>query len=190
MIIPQELKKEYEDKKIVLKEYLRRLYNLTLYFKRRAEKDVTGAFSRTFFEDIIKIEHARVVRNPKLKKSLMMLDVDFFKKYNDTHGHRAGDELLKSLAELMIKELRTSDIVCRYGGEEFVAILSGSSGSQGMIAAKRLREKVKKNLKVTVSIGICEDSPKYSIEGLIKKTDSALYEAKNTGRNREKLYEK
>lgn len=190
MITPLELKKEFENKKIALREYLRRIYNLALYFKRRADKDITGAFSRQFFEDIIKIEHARVVRNPNSKMSLAIIDIDFFKKYNDTYGHRAGDELLKNLADLMKKEFRTSDIVCRYGGEEFVAILSGSDGSQAMVAAKRVREKIKKKLKITVSIGICQDSAKFSIEQLIKNADFSLYRAKKQGRNREQLFTK
>ena len=188
MISPQELKRQYQEKKIKLKEYLRRIYNLALFYKRRADKDVTGAFSRVFFEDIIKIEHAQITRSPNLLVTLMILDVDFFKQYNDRYGHRAGDELLQNLVSLLKKRLRKGDVVCRYGGEEFAVILSGTDSKGAAGLSHHLRGEIKKKLKVTISIGICQDSKEISIEKLIKNADSALYQAKEAGRNREVIF--
>ncbi|HLC38506.1 MAG TPA: GGDEF domain-containing protein, partial [Patescibacteria group bacterium] len=181
-------KKQYLAKKIKLQEYLGKLYNLAIFYKRRADKDVTGAFSRTFLEDIIKIEHAQVSRNPNQFMCLMLIDIDYFKKYNDTFGHRAGDDLLNNLVALLKKHSRKSDIICRYGGEEFAVILTNTNDEIALKISKRWRKLIKDNLKITISAGICQDMEKYSIEDLIKNADSALYQAKESGRNREVIF--
>jgi diguanylate cyclase (GGDEF)-like protein len=127
--------------------------------------------------------------------SILMIDIDHFKAYNDSMGHLAGDECLKKVAETMRTQLRDTDFIARYGGEEFVVLLPRSDRETTMIIAERLRESVisqgieyrKENSRrtVTISIGAVVARPKLmrNQERLVKLADEALYEAKNRGRN-------
>jgi diguanylate cyclase (GGDEF)-like protein len=116
--------------------------------------------------------------------SLLMLDIDYFKKYNDTHGHQGGDRLLADLARLFIEEMRNADWVFRYGGEEFL-ILCPNTGMEGAVeAAERLRAAVEARGGVTVSIGVVAYLAQEQQESLIGRADAALYRAKQNGRNR------
>ena len=125
--------------------------------------------------------------------TLLMLDIDHFKRVNDTFGHDAGDEVLKSLVTESLVLLRGSDIFCRLGGEEFAAILTHTAPEQGVLAGERLR-KALKALEVstangpvgfTVSIGVASlAQADLTLEQIMKKADDALYEAKNQGRDR------
>lgn len=152
---------------------------------------------RTFYE-LLKDEFARTQRfNRPL--SLLMLDIDHFKRVNDTHGHDAGDIILKDLSDLLVKQMRAIDRVCRYGGEEFTVILPEADTAVAMQIAERLRAEVErqlfdigggKTIGITLTIGVVTypqhmDSP----EGIIKAADVALYAAKRAGRNRVYLYE-
>lgn len=155
------------------------------YFVDLSVRDgLTGLFNRRYFNELINLEFNRIRRNPAAL-SLLMLDIDNFKNYNDTQGHPAGDELLKNAAKVFNNSVRAVDIVCRYGGEEFIIILPQTDKRSAQIIAERLRVQVVLYLPTTVSIGIAtspEDAQ--DIEQLIQKADSALYQAKKTGKNK------
>ena len=124
---------------------------------------------------------------------LMMLDVDHFKQFNDTYGHQKGDDVLRTVAKVMQGSLRPSDMVGRYGGEEFIVLLPGSSMSAAKIVAERLRQGVEVQklehegvplAPVTISIGVAQWDGGQKLEELIAQADAALYQAKEQGRNR------
>jgi diguanylate cyclase (GGDEF)-like protein len=145
---------------------------------------LTGLFNRRYFNELIVVEVNRLKRSPA-SVSLLMLDIDNFKNYNDAQGHPAGDVLLKDAAKVFKNSVRPSDVVCRYGGEEFIIILSQTDKMAAKIVAERLRVQVELYLPTTVSIGIAsipEDAQEVS--ALIEKADSALYQAKKSGKNK------
>lgn len=164
-----------------------KIYEETLL---RSHKDsLTNLWNHGYFqykldEELLKVGTQGVML------SLMLVDIDEFKKYNDTYGHQIGDLALKQIAELIIKNSRGTDIACRYGGEEFVIIMLNTSKKDAVVNAERLRQAVEKYIfapshRLTISIGIAS-SPQDSLEkeGLIKKSDLCLYKAKQEGRNR------
>ena len=126
----------------------------------------------------------------------MMIDIDFFKGVNDTHGHAAGDEVLRTVASIIKQALRESDIPARYGGEEFAVLLPYTHIEEAKIVGERLRKAVEealiainqntedeKQIKVTISMGIAEFDSQETGEALFERADKALYEAKTNGRN-------
>ncbi|TFG36705.1 MAG: diguanylate cyclase [Nitrospirales bacterium] len=117
--------------------------------------------------------------------SIIMLDIDYFKKYNDTYGHVEGDRLLVAIANILLKELRSPDYIFRYGGEEFLIMLPEIELKNANIVAERLRKTVASKLTVTISLGVssCRQSMQTK-EDLINNADTALYQAKQNGRNR------
>ncbi|HIB4764681.1 TPA: GGDEF domain-containing protein [Klebsiella pneumoniae] len=130
----------------------------------------------------------------KTPLALMMIDVDYFKRYNDRYGHQAGDECLSSVAQVLKMAVRAEgDLVARYGGEEFVVVLPGVSLAHATAIAERIQQKIREAglphaasavaSEVTVSIGIVASDGTVPIEMLIARADSALYQAKNKGRN-------
>ncbi|HIE9679226.1 TPA: GGDEF domain-containing protein [Klebsiella pneumoniae] len=130
----------------------------------------------------------------KTPLALMMIDVDYFKRYNDRYGHQAGDECLSSVAQVLKMAVRAEgDLVARYGGEEFVVVLTGVSLAHATAIAERIQQKIREAglphaasavaSEVTVSIGIVASDGTVPIETLIARADSALYQAKNKGRN-------
>ena len=122
----------------------------------------------------------------------MMIDIDFFKKVNDTYGHASGDIVLRTVAQIIKEHLRESDIPSRYGGEEFAILLPYTHIEEAQIVGERLRKAVeetpvcldKMNINVTISMGLAELDSNESGEELFKRADKALYEAKESGRNR------
>jgi diguanylate cyclase (GGDEF)-like protein len=126
--------------------------------------------------------------------SLLMVDLDHFKSVNDSHGHPAGDRVLQKVAEAMDSQLRASDTLYRYGGEEFVILLPETDRSGALTVAESIRRKVadtvivvdgNQTITITVSIGVaCFPQDTENQEGLLKKADQAVYAAKNNGRNR------
>lgn len=154
---------------------------------------LTGLFNLRHFKDLLDAELTRTARY-KRTLCLIMLDVDNFKMYNDTHGHPAGDEVLKTLADIINNRLRDVDVSARYGGEEFVILLPETDHKSGKIVADDIRIQMENypfegrdsqpKGKVTVSLGIAE-FPADGSDGasLIKMADKALYQAKNSGRN-------
>ena len=153
---------------------------------------LTGISNRRHLMETMKNEARRSHRSRK-SFAILMVDVDHFKKFNDTHGHIAGDEALKAVAEILQTGTREVDHVARFGGEEFLVVLSDTDIAGAAVAAERIRERLakrsvavgKRSVKLTVSTGVAEfpidgDSP----EALIVSADAALYEAKRSGRNR------
>ncbi len=124
--------------------------------------------------------------------SLIMLDIDGFKKINDVYGHLAGDLVLQSIAQALSKTVREMDVVCRYGGDEFVVICPGSRLHEAKCAAERLRTSVGSRsvtlaegiVQVTASLGVAEVTSTEISEGLIRRADEAMYAAKREGSNR------
>jgi diguanylate cyclase (GGDEF)-like protein/PAS domain S-box-containing protein len=117
--------------------------------------------------------------------SVLMADIDFFKRYNDAYGHAAGDELLVSFARVLSDQVRVIDFVSRYGGEEFLVILPGTELFEACIVAERIRKQVEEMLGITVSLGAAAFTQETkNKEELIIRADGALYRAKQNGRNR------
>jgi diguanylate cyclase (GGDEF)-like protein len=126
--------------------------------------------------------------------SVMMLDVDEFKSYNDRYGHPAGDAALKIVAGVLKDILRGADVAARYGGEEFAILLPQTTSTEAAAIAERLRQRVEHTefpkRKVTISIGIASCSNEIDTpEDIIGAADHALYEAKNHGRNNVQIYD-
>jgi diguanylate cyclase (GGDEF)-like protein/PAS domain S-box-containing protein len=156
--------------------------------------DLTGIYNHRFFIEQLTMEVLRQARYPA-PLTLLMIDIDYFKHYNDNNGHLAGDQALKAIALLIQRGVRQTDIVARYGGEEFSAILI-NTGKQGAFEiAERVRKKVadtrfpneqaQPNKDLTVSIGVGAFSPPIAtLTDLIRDADNALYRAKRAGRNR------
>jgi diguanylate cyclase (GGDEF)-like protein/PAS domain S-box-containing protein len=149
---------------------------------------LTGLFNRRHLDSSLAQEVERAKRNP-LNLSIMMFDIDHFKKFNDTHGHDQGDRVLKAVADCMRLAVRNIDIPCRYGGEEFLIIMPETDQPGGAILAERLRKRIEDmvvdGLKVTVSIGVAGivETGVESAPDLVQAADEALYRAKKGGRN-------
>jgi len=153
---------------------------------------LTGLNNRRQFEVRLKQEYELAIRQ-KSNLCAIMLDIDFFKSINDTHGHAIGDKVLKTMANIIKKQLREYDIASRYGGEEFCILLPQTKIEEASIVAQRLRAAVEstqinidedKNINITISIGLSQLREKDKAEDLYKRADKALYDAKNRGRNR------
>jgi diguanylate cyclase len=157
---------------------------------------LTGLLNRRAWENSMLSEFRRFPRSGQ-KSSLVMFDIDHFKKVNDTYGHQAGDEVIRIVSALLQENKREVDIAGRYGGEEFCIVLIGSDNQGGMLFAERLREAVEATeviyedllIKFTISLGISEinDSLKSHTEWL-EQADKALYQSKEGGRNRSTLF--
>lgn len=151
---------------------------------------LTGIHNRRWLETLLVRLKGRKLEDIA-PLSVIMLDVDHFKKFNDDHGHQIGDEVLKMVAKSTQSSLRPNDMVARYGGEEFVIVLPHTNLKHGKMVAERLRESVenayletgKGSINVTVSLGISEWQPGVNLETLIQHADEALYRAKDAGRN-------
>jgi diguanylate cyclase (GGDEF)-like protein/PAS domain S-box-containing protein len=156
--------------------------------------DLTGIYNHRFFIQQLTLEVERQKRYPT-PLSLLMIDIDYFKNYNDANGHLAGDQALKAVSILIQRGVRQSDIVARYGGEEFSAILINAGREKALEIAERVRRNVadtrfpnegaQPNKRLTVSVGIATFSSSIStLTDLIREADHALYRAKRRGRNR------
>lgn len=153
---------------------------------------LTGACTRTTFEERLgqELDRYRRYRHPF---SVIMFDVDHFKRINDTYGHPIGDRCLREIIERVKPLLRRSDMVARYGGEEFIVILPETEKQQGASAAEKLRSAIEatefmvqgQRFPVTISFGVTEANPLDSEpENIVQRADRALYQAKEAGRNR------
>jgi diguanylate cyclase (GGDEF)-like protein len=172
-----------------------------LALERLATLDgLTGIANRRCFDQSLRneLEHASRDGYPL---SLLLVDIDHFKRYNDTYGHPAGDECLKRVAEVLSSQVRTYDLAARYGGEEFVVILPHQTLHGAAAVAERIRHAVEQSVSVepmmrgesvTVSIGVAAWLPAdvMSPELLVAQADAALYLAKDGGRNRIVLHER
>lgn len=180
-----------------LRESQKRLAETNLELLRLVNVDsLTGLANRRHFDESLHIEWKRAARN-HLPLSVMMLDIDYFKLYNDTYGHLKGDEILRKVAEIVQKSvMRPSDQASRYGGEEFVVILPETAANGAYLLAEEIRKNVEalniphEGSKIaaclTISIGIASVVPSGddTALSLVKLADTALYKAKDGGRNR------
>lgn len=151
---------------------------------------LTGLANRRAFDDELRRRLAEWTRK-STPCTLLLLDIDHFKRFNDTHGHQVGDEVLRHVAKVLTAQCRDMDLPCRYGGEEFGVILPATEPSKACIVAERIRKAIEasatvcegKKLNVTCSLGVAgtmgEDDP----ARLIRRADDALYASKNAGRN-------
>lgn len=163
------------------------------HLRENALRDaMTGLYNRRFLEEYV----GTLVAGSQRRKSpfaVLMLDLDFFKQVNDVHGHEAGDKVIKTLADIMLRNIRSSDMAVRYGGEEFLILLLDTGGEDAMKVAEKIRAEVEATeiplpggmLQKTISIGVAE-FPKDSdtFWQVVKFADVALYKAKTTGRNK------
>ena len=158
--------------------------------KKAMHDSLTGLPNRESYQQRLDQEVQRFQRYGG-KLSLMVCDVDLFKRINDTYGHLAGDKVLKIIAKSLQKNLRSSDFIARFGGEEFVALMPETSADEALIVAEKLRKKIeespfnfkKEPVQITVSFGISEIVEGESIDEVFNRADKALYKAKESGRN-------
>lgn len=160
--------------------------------RERANYDqLTGVLNRNTGHTIAKMEVEKYAEND-IPLAILMADIDHFKKINDTFGHPAGDEVLKKFAQVAGSALRRCDLLCRWGGEEFLIMLRGTLHDEAIQIADRIRRRVESIVfppyedcgLLTVSIGASSLPPGKKLEELVKEADSALYQAKREGRNR------
>jgi diguanylate cyclase (GGDEF)-like protein len=152
---------------------------------------LTGVFNRRAILDMLDAEFARA-NCGDVPMSIALCDIDFFKKINDSHGHQVGDAALKGFAKVVSAELRTDDVLGRYGGEEFLIIARGSGPQPNPAMFDRIRQKVEtENIPAdapirpfSVSMGVAHSNQADTVDALLALADTALYQAKREGRNR------
>jgi len=171
----------------------------SLHFKRAIFDQKTELYNHSFFMKRLEEELARL-RRYKSRTTLLILDVDHFKKFNDTHGHLAGDLVLKEVAKSVRESIRLEDLACRFGGEEFSILLIQCDPDMGYLIGERIREAIEgrkvnyggTELSVTVSLGVAHTSTENLVADsatLIDRADQALYVAKRSGRNRTSVFD-
>ncbi len=167
------------------------LYQLLLSFDF-----LTGALTRQAFLHILGQEHARVIRDDEVC-SLVMLDIDGFKKINDNYGHAVGDQVLTAVADFIIGNIRPYDSICRYGGEEFIICMPNTTVEASLIITERIRKELRQNgisvsdgnsITVSASFGIAPLTRDTEVNESINNADQALYRAKNSGRNKVEVW--
>ena len=179
--------------KFVLQDKLDVVFQIQMY-ESSVRDALTGAFNRRHFDERIAAELSYTKRHA-VPVTLAMLDLDHFKKVNDSWGHPAGDQVLQSTARALMTMLRQEDVFARYGGEEFVVIARGITPAGGLALGERMRAEVERmvirtpeteRIPVTISVGVCTapGGSTSSPADLIKQADANLYAAKAAGRNR------
>ncbi|WP_028949772.1 sensor domain-containing diguanylate cyclase [Sulfurihydrogenibium subterraneum] len=152
---------------------------------------LTGVLTRRGFNLILQ-KHFEISELTGLPISIIIADIDFFKRINDTYGHLAGDEALKHFVKIIKQNLRKSDYVFRFGGEEFIILLPNTSLEEAVAIAEKIRESLEntpliyngKEIKITASFGVKEINPTEHTEKVIEEVDKKLYQAKESGRNK------
>ncbi|MDO4161933.1 MAG: diguanylate cyclase [Pseudomonadota bacterium] len=175
---------------------LRKARESSLMFQ--AERDpLTMAWNRRYFEKNVPEKIKKSLQNLQ-NFSLLMIDADKFKNINDTYGHKAGDKVLTELVACCQNDLREDDIVCRYGGEEFMIFLDNTNTQSARAVAERLRQSIAnlevegeqgEKIRFTVSIGVVSSEKTASLDVLLRQVDDATYLAKDRGRNRVEIYD-
>ena len=178
--------------KFTYHDYLDEVFQRQMY-ESALRDGLTKVFNKKYFTDYLEKEFAFAARHGG-PLALIFLDIDYFKKINDTHGHPAGDFVLAELSQMMSTLLRTEDVLARFGGEEFTILCRGSDLSGAKIVAERVRKAVEerkfsfggKDIPVTVSLGVVAipESGITEHNVFLAAADKALYEAKRSGRNR------
>jgi diguanylate cyclase (GGDEF)-like protein len=170
----QKLRKEIQRlEKLTVIDFLTRVYNRRFFtqFLQKACQEVKWT-----------IKH-KSRRQRREYFSLLLIDIDDFKKFNDKYGHLYGDKILKKTAKFLQKSVRDFDIIARWGGEEFAIILQEATLKQARKRAEIILKNCRKNLPITFSIGIIQSNPKYSARQIFHKVDRALLKAKKYGKN-------
>lgn len=191
LFVQHYMRKQYKFEMLLLKQKAQLeniVYERTLELQRLANFDaLTGIYNRRKFSEILEGEMERAKRYFQ-PLSLAVLDIDHFKKINDCYGHSEGDKVLESFAEILRNNLRQSDYFARWGGEEFIVLMSHTDMKTAERVAEKLRTLVGaiaygNDVSISVSIGIASQQPNEEINSLINRADEALYIAKNSGRN-------
>ena len=165
--------------------------SLTIIKEMSIRDDLTGVYNRRHLMELLEHEYHRISRGGA-HFSVAMLDIDHFKSVNDTHGHLTGDEVLKAVSDVIRNSLRSADFCGRYGGEEFLLVMTQTNINGALLCAERIRSTIEQsrftslgpNFRVTVSLGVTEFTGKEDIPTMIARADKALYHAKESGRNR------
>jgi diguanylate cyclase (GGDEF)-like protein len=171
--------------------------NFTIGFYQRElevmahEDKLTGVYNRHAFDMLLK-ETLQLDEREQTVSSIVLFDIDYFKKINDQHGHLVGDEILVMVAKKIKASLRKVDVICRWGGEEFLVLLKHTSSEQAIVVAEQVREQVakcqykmaKQTISVTISGGVSSFQPYDTAQSMLSRADKALYDSKNSGRNR------
>jgi diguanylate cyclase (GGDEF)-like protein len=190
----EETKQQLRNINKAMKNKVDELYSMTNTLEQKAFKDnLTGINNRENFEDIFTIEIDNAKQNV-LPLSLIIFDVDHFKRINDTYGHQAGDIILVEMVNLICGNIKNGDVFARWGGEEFVILARQTE----IIGASNLAENLRKLVEahkfsyvekeITLSFGIAQLSAEDTKKTLFEKADGVLYEAKKNGRNRVEIY--
>lgn len=167
------------------------IQELSSKFELQARQDpLTMLPNRRGIREQLEYESNRSNRSQR-PMSVLLCDIDYFKKINDNYGHDAGDNVLKQISEAFVRVLRKQDIVSRWGGEEFLFLLPETNGNDAYILAEKIRKKIhdhefeynNKSLHLTISIGVCEVNKHTSTDEAINRSDHYLYQAKELGRN-------
>jgi two-component system, cell cycle response regulator len=162
--------------------------SVSMLYDAATHDEKTGLYNNKFFETLLEMEIEKAKRRQQ-KLSLVMVDIDFFKKVNDKYGHIKADTFLKRLADIMKKQARSSDVVARFGGEEFIILLPETSLEKAKTFCVRLKkaihsDSVMKKYHITVSGGVTQYKERDNKKKFKERVDKALYEAKRTGRDR------
>ena len=195
LFIVHQLREEYSERLAILRKARvqfvenRELASSLSFFKEKSRIDgLTSIFNRDTFTELLhdEIRRSQILDYPLV---LLILDIDNFKKVNDTYGHMAGDKVLQGIGSTLKTSLRRNDIVARYGGEEFAVIISHESLDQAVAIADKIRLNIAAMVipeapQVTVSVGCALHIKSESSETFFKRADSALYVAKATGKNK------
>ena len=160
-------------------------------FESALRDGLTSTFNRRYFVDRLQSEIRFAVRHEKTL-ALLFVDIDYFKKINDEHGHLAGDQVLAGVARVMLSTIRAEDVLARYGGEEFAVICREIEADGALALGERLRVAVEQHrfehagkvIPATVSVGIAAERKIEDVQAFIAAADAAMYEAKRAGRNR------
>ena len=182
-----------EDNKLDVIKKINFMYSRTRYLS--LTDALTGLYNRRHFDNTVEREFMRSKRYGG-DLSLAIIDIDYFKKVNDTYGHLCGDYVLKEVAYLIMDNFRKTDFVFRYGGEEFVVILTETDIKSSQIPLERLRKKIEEYpfvfngqpLHITISTGVSSNNAE-DMETFLDNADKALYRAKQAGRNRIEIFE-